>query len=831
MRAPLLAAIAAVMLVPATATAATTLEISPSGQHEPGVSWASAPGMLPADTQALMYDRLTPRFRDIGPEQLQPSFDGKGYFRTAALLPADDPSLITDDTVSGSTSRGRVSARIRRDAYGVPHVFSDTDAGVTFGAGWSVAQDRPLLLNQARENGLVALLDAPGLSAINLIAGLYAFEPSAKVARRLERRQTAAIRAAGKPGRLLLRDIDNYIAGMNAYFAASKPDTRPFTRLDIYALNGVKSQFLGEGGGAEVRNAELLDTLEQELGGRRGSRAYADFRSRNDPEAAVTTTRSFPYQNEASVRRGRGAVRLRAGTFESATPDLPGDGVGASAAISSEHEASNVLIASGKASATGTPALVGGPQISYFYPGLVGNIQLTGPNLAFRGITSAPFPGYGLIGRGNDSAWTLTSAGVDIVDTYAERLCGGSRTRYLFKGDCRRMKTVNAGTISKGGETVRVRYRETVHGPVWGYSRTRKGNRLVALTRKRSSRGRETLDQLFFRSLSYGKVRSARDFAKAASRTPQTFNSFYASATEAAFFTSGAFPKRRKGVNPDLPVDGSGRHEWRGELPARKHPQVINPDSGLIVNWNNKPARNFPAADNRFGNEVPNQRVKLLDLEAARRAKHDPASLLAAANAAATQDLREVTLWPVIKRVLDRTPAPTANAQVGYDRLAGWAANGGSRVDADLDGQIDSAGAVVLDRAWEAMTEAALCKRLGAVACEALDARVRRFSAPPDGQNSGWYGFLYKDLRTLLGDDVRGRYGMRYCGEGDLDQCSRDLWAALDGAVSGIVAEDGADPAGWTRPVSTVQFIPLPLERIQYTNRPSGTHLVMQFDR
>ena len=63
-----------------------------------------------------------------------------------------------------------------------------------------------------------------------------------------------------------------------------------------------------------------------------------------------------------------------------------------------------------KYSATGHPLLVGGPQVGYFYPGLTYEIDMHAPGLDWRGATSAPFPGYMLIGRGADFATTLTSA-------------------------------------------------------------------------------------------------------------------------------------------------------------------------------------------------------------------------------------------------------------------------------------------------------------------------------------------------------------------------------------------------------------------------------------
>jgi acyl-homoserine lactone acylase PvdQ len=185
-----------------------------------------------------------------------------------------------------------------------------------------------------------------------------------------------------------------------------------------------------------------------------------------------------------------------------------------------------------------------------------------------------------LIGRGDGFAWTLTSAGADIIDTYAETLCGGSRTRYRYKGECRRMERVNAGRITRGDDTVTARFHRTVHGPVVGYARVAGTRKTVALSQRRSSAGRETTDQIFFQKLTYGQVRSASDFIKAANATPQTFNSFYADAKDIAFVTTGRLPVRRKGVNGDLPTDGRGRFEWKG-YPPLVDMQYTNRPSGI----------------------------------------------------------------------------------------------------------------------------------------------------------------------------------------------------------------------------------------------------------
>ena len=172
-RAVVLASLALAGL-PASAAASTELNVIPHGQQQPGVAWGTAPGILPANAQALMYDRLTPLGRNVTDAVLPPSADGTGYFKSAKLLSPDDPSLITDETVS---AKG-LTARIRRDAYGVPHVYSATDDGVIFGAGYAIATDRSLLLDQARNNGIAGAIDVPGAPAITLVLGLYDYQPT-----------------------------------------------------------------------------------------------------------------------------------------------------------------------------------------------------------------------------------------------------------------------------------------------------------------------------------------------------------------------------------------------------------------------------------------------------------------------------------------------------------------------------------------------------------------------------------------------------------------------------------------------------------------------------
>ena len=145
--------------------------------------------------------------------------------------------------------------------------------------------------------------------------------------------------------------------------------------------------------------------------------------------------------------------------------------------------------------------MVGGPQIGYFYPGLTYEMDIHAPGLQWRGVTSAPYPGYMLIGRGADFATTLTASGWT-SSTSTPRGCAAAATQVHLQGPVPRMEDFDAGTLN--GDPVT--FYTTVHGPVVGYARTA---HKVAISSKRSSYGKDVLDQLCFRRLSTAGPQSA----------------------------------------------------------------------------------------------------------------------------------------------------------------------------------------------------------------------------------------------------------------------------------------------------------------------------------
>ena len=194
-------------------------------------------------------------------------------------------------------------------------------------------------------------------------------------------------------------------------------------------------------------------------------------------------------------------------------------------------------------------------------------------------------------------------------------------------------------------------------------------------------------------------------------------------------------------------------------------------------------------------------------------------------NKAATQDLRATRIVPVLEEVLRTGPAPSARADRMLLLLSAWSQNGGSRLDRDLDGKIDDPGVAILDAAWPRLTNAVMRPVLGPLVDRLGRLLGRDDPANPGGSAyyGGWYGYVDKDLRTLLGSRVTGPYDTRFCGAGDLAACRASLWAALEAAGNELAAAQGPEPAAWRADATgeRIRFSGFLPNTMRWSNRPT----------
>ena len=768
-------------------------------------------GGLPTTEQSLdqlpLYDGLTPLRDDITSADLE-----------AGYLPQDF-TPIEPTTVEET---GREGLEILYDAYGIAHITGETREDVAFGAGWVTARDRDLLIQLALGPARAAVADVPGIDAFGLVTSGRTFVPSPEAEALVDEQWDLLFETYGEEGEEIRADAEAGAAGANAYYAANDVDFE-VSANDVLAATAFIGSIFGSGGGSEPSNADFLARLEAGLGAERGRAAWTDAMLALDPEAPTTVDETFDY---GPITGGdvTGSVILDAGSIVEldleGSGDDEGDDAGAGAGNSGgrvnpasappDREASNFLVANPDRSATGSTQAVMGPQLGYYYPEIVQQVHLKGPDFEAQGAAVPGLTMYILIGRTADYAWSLTSAGHDVRDVYAEQLCepdGSAPTResthYVFEDECTAMEIFDAGTLD--GEPIV--YPVTVHGPVVGTATV--DGEPYALSRKRSTLGRDGLNLMALKNMTEGKASTPDEFFEIANQFGFTFNWGYASRTDTAFFSSGRLPQRPDGLDRRLPTLGTGDYEWEGFLEQSEHPHGTGGPDGLLLNWNNQSAPGFLHGDGGQGYGSVH-RLQLFDGFPELTELTDVVGVM---NRAATEDLRSI-VWPIVSEVLAGGSPPSELAGDVVAILDDWVADDAPRLDAEDDGDYDSVGPTIMDALWEPIAETVMLPVYGDLL--ELLADVRDL----DGTDGASY--VSKDLRTLLGEDVDGPFELSYCGDGDLDACTESLWTTVDEIATALAAEHGPDPETWFITADRTDFIPgLIPETIRTTSRPT----------
>jgi hypothetical protein len=438
------AAVVAGLLVPSASIAAkndTARYILPPGNY------GGIPFTENSTDQLPLYSALTPLRDDISEGDIE------DYFLPENFRPIG---------ATHEEETGREGLRLIYDSYNIPHIYGDTREDVAFGAGWSTARDRGLLLTLGRGPARAAVADIPNLNAFSLVTSARTFEPSAATEALVTDQKKLLLREYGKKGKEIVRDARAYAAGINAYWEANDIDQPPATVNDVLAVTAFIGSIFGAGGGAEAANADLLAKLQEAKGRVRGKKAWKDVMLAEDPEAPTTIEKTFHY-GPLTGGRVKGSVVVDPGSIESTDPSTSD---AEAAAAPARKQASNFLVTSPTRSASGNSLAVMGPQLGYYYPEIVQQMDLHGPGIKAQGAAVPGLAMYILIGRTEDYAWSLTSAGHDVRDVFAEKLCepdgskpsrdsGVQAARALQRGRARR----RAGRLRHLGARAGLRHR------------------------------------------------------------------------------------------------------------------------------------------------------------------------------------------------------------------------------------------------------------------------------------------------------------------------------------------------------------------------------------
>jgi penicillin amidase len=486
---------------------------------------------------------------------------------------------------------------IYRDEFGVPHIFASDLEGLFYGFGFATAQDRLFQLDMLRRTYWGRVSEVHG-------AKLLEFDKAMRRDNLTRAQVKDQVLGLSKEHQTVLR---SFADGIDAYIKEAKADPSEkmpaeFQKFGIdpemWQSEDVAAVFLSVMGvfmdfSRELENAALLDFLIKKHGEKKGRAIFSDLVWGNDPYAyttipSISKKTTTPRKKNQSVLPPQNVIMELFKESEVLRQAYAELGLFPPGQIPS---ASYAFLVSSKRSETGNALMMGGPQFWFHLPSDLYEAGLHGPGINAVGSTLTGYP-FLMFGQTEKTAYSST-AGVDnITDIFEEKLNPKNPRQYWFTGKWRPMEVRREIFRIKNEEPKEFTFYYTVHGPVI------KMNEIKGIAYSKQLACKEDYLSGFASFYGLMKAQTPEDFRKAAAISSLSVNVYYAdSLGNIGYFHQGRYPKRSGKVNPLLPTPGTGEFEWQGFLPTEKNPHVINPATGILANWNNKPAKEWSNGD------------------------------------------------------------------------------------------------------------------------------------------------------------------------------------------------------------------------------------------
>ncbi len=453
------------------------------------------------------------------------------------------------------------TVEVRRDKWGVPHIYAKTTHDLFFAQGYVVAQDRLWQMEMWRRVGEGRLAEVLGPK----------FVERDRAARLLRYRGDMAAEwsSYAEDTREIVRA---FVAGVNARMAEVRghppieftmlgflpepwDETVPLQRMGALSMTSNALE--------EIRRAVLLKGL---------GKARLEALMPTDPRRPLDPAPGLDLNG------------LDAGSLGAAAVD---------ATIPFQRlEGSNNWVVSGTKTASGKPLLANDPHRTVALPSLRYLTHLVGPGWNVIGGGEPGLPGVAG-GHNERVGFGFTIVGMDQQDVYVEKIgvCPGfRRSRAAKEGTAPRcalhgerwvpLQVIHDTILVKGEAPREVRLEFTHHGPIVGEDTAR--GRAIALRFVGSEPGTAG----YLAQLSVDRAADWNGFKRGAARWKlPTENLIYADVDgNIGWVAAGLMPVRSwSGL---LPVPGNGKYEWNGFLPFDQLPMSYNPASGFVTTSN-----------------------------------------------------------------------------------------------------------------------------------------------------------------------------------------------------------------------------------------------------
>lgn len=455
------------------------------------------------------------------------------------------PSVQANKTDAGAGGLGRAAALaktvlVQRDAYGVPHVYSPTDAGCVFGFVYAQAEDYFWQIEDSYIRSLGRASEVYGESELGNDLVNRALEIT-----KLSKQEWENAPPKSKELAIALCDALNF-------YLANNPQVKPrlITQFEPWHTMAFRRYMLYQSfiyRGSGVGPKDILEVVQEVKNGNVGSIQVAE------------QTRALLAAREADQ------------------DDM------------ANHVGSNMWAVRPEKSASKQALMFINPHQPFFGPGQWYEGHLVsdeGWNLLGACFFGSPCP---TIGYNGHIAWSHTVNQPDIVDLFAITLEGADGKKYKFGDGSRDLVEWTDVVVVREKDGSRCaprqfKFQKTHQGPLVA---KREGKPVAIRLAKLDQGG--AMEEWY----AMGKAKSVAEFKEAMKpcNIPM-FNAMVADTQGNIFYVyNGSIPKR----NPKFdwngkPVDGSNPEtDWQGYHTFAELPQVENPKCGYLQNCNQSP--------------------------------------------------------------------------------------------------------------------------------------------------------------------------------------------------------------------------------------------------
>jgi penicillin G amidase len=471
-----------------------------------------------------------------------------------------------------------------RDSWGIPHVFSDTDAGAMYGLGYATAQERGFQMTYSLRiiQGRLAEVIGNGPQTGRRETALDHDRKMRTFGWARAAMQTAAHLDPGAKGLL-----EAYSEGVNESFSAQQKagTLHPlFKKLDVTPEPWTPA-------GCLLSWWHLAQFFAGD-----GTRELIVWRNRINPtpgQPQPPKPSPLWMDDLASVVQRDDVSRdwLRTVDEFCVSHGLHPRGTGAAA-----PKFSHAWVVGGNKIKSSGAVLVSDPQTPVRNPSLWMEFHVKGKTFDVRGVGVPGSPGL-LIGFNGQVAWGLTALGADQSDLFRLETAADHPDAYRWNGQWRPMRVRTETLAVKGGPAVTLVVRETHLGPVASaFCFAQPGDPEVALKRvPMCETNRDTIQGV----LAMMRAGSAREFARALGgwRFPSANCVYGDRHGHMGYSVLGAIPVRSRSVQDgggNEAVAGTGdTDDWQEFVPASLLPQVQDPKSGFLLSANHRPIGDY----------------------------------------------------------------------------------------------------------------------------------------------------------------------------------------------------------------------------------------------